>query len=40
MPSNGMNYALQMALWTLECLHVYWGGLVHNVLILDFKDCV
>jgi TLC domain len=28
MPSNGMNYALQIALWTLEALHIYWGGLV------------
>ncbi|KAJ3367368.1 Ceramide synthase 3 [Kappamyces sp. JEL0680] len=28
MPSNGMNYALQVGLWTLECLHCYWGSLI------------
>jgi hypothetical protein len=28
LPSNGMNYALQIGLWTLEALHVYWASLI------------
>lgn len=28
LPSNGMNYALQIGLWTLEILHVYWASLI------------
>ena len=28
LPSNGMNYALQIGLWTLEVLHVYWASLI------------